>query len=223
MVILKIKALKDYIRRNPHVYLVLYVPVYLIMFAIVELLVPSGSDYWVSYMPLDDQIPFVPAFVIPYCLWYPYLVVTGLYLLVKDRDNFIRYMLFIILGFTLSLLFCLIFPNGQNLRPAEFEHPNVFTWMLGIVYSADTNTNVFPSMHVIGCMAASVAAWRSASMKRLRIPSLILAILISASTVFVKQHSFLDIIGGAVFGCVLFAIIYILPRHIRRLSQIWAA
>lgn len=217
---MKVKALRDYIRRNPHVWLVLYVPVFLILYFTVETLVPSDGDYWVSYMPLDDHIPFAEAFVVPYCLWYPYLIATGLLLMIKDRDNFLKYMYFIMAGFTASLLFCLIVPNGQNLRPDSFERDNIFTVLLSLIYAADTNTNVFPSMHIIGCIAGTVAAFHSRCMVKLRWPSLILALLISASTVLIKQHSFLDIIGGVAFGAVLYILIYIVPKRRRKRRRI---
>lgn len=205
------KAVKEYVRRNPHVWYALYLPVYLVLFFLVEKLVPSDSDYWVSYMKLDDYIPFVDVFVIPYCLWYPFLVCTGVYLLVNDGENFKKYMRFIGYGFTISLLFCLIVPNGQNLRPASFDHHNFFTWLIGRIYAADTNTNVFPSMHVVGVIAASSACFKNSGLRRFRWPAVVLSVFICMATVFIKQHSCLDIIGGVALGIPLYVCIYVLP------------
>ena len=211
-----IKSLRRFLRLNPHAYLALYVPIFMLMFFTVEALVPSDADYWVSYTLLDDYIPFVPAFVLPYCMWYPYLIGTGIFLMLRDRENFLRYMYFIMAGFTSALLFCLLVPNGQDLRPTVFVQDNVFTQLISLIYAADTNTNVFPSMHVIGCAAAVFAAFKSVEMSRLRVPSLILSLFICASTVLIKQHSVLDVIGAAVFVTPLYALIYVLPRLKRR-------
>ena len=107
-----------------------------------------------------------------------------------------RYVWFMIAGFGFSMVFCVLFPNGQDLRPAAFAHENFFTWLLGRVYAADTNTNVLPSMHVIGCVAACCGVFRSKKLRCWRLPILLAAILICLSTVFVKQHSILDIFAG---------------------------
>lgn len=37
------------------------------------------------------------------------------------------------------------------------EQHNFFTWMVQYTYSLDTNTNVFPSVHVLGVLAALFA------------------------------------------------------------------
>ena len=102
----KLGEVKEYIKHNKYVLILLYIPIFVLSFMLVERLVPSGSDYWATDLPIDSKIPFVEAFVIPYCLWYPYLIVMGLYLLAHDVPEFKRYAAFIISGFTLCLLFC---------------------------------------------------------------------------------------------------------------------
>lgn len=96
--------MKKYIQEHKYVLLVLYVPVYLIWFALVERMVPSTEGCWVSYLPLDDKIPFLPGFILAYVLWYPFLIFPVIVMLLKDdRRAFIRYGAFIIAGFSISL------------------------------------------------------------------------------------------------------------------------
>ena len=214
-----LKTVKNYVRRNPHIWLVLYFPVYLLAFFTVEHFIDGSSDYWVSYMPVDDRIPFCEVFVIPYCLWYPYLAATALKLLIAgDAKNFKRYMYFIAAGFSLGLVIFCLFPNGQDLRPAEFERDNVFTWLVGCLYAADTNTNVLPSLHVVGTLAGVFAAFHAPSMRRWRWPWLILSVLICLSTVFIKQHSVLDILAGIAMSIPLYLLIYTLPERKEAIS-----
>ena len=169
--------LKDFLHKRPSAWYMLYIPVYLLLFFIVEQLVPSTCDYWVSYLPLDH--------------------------------SFRLYGWFIIIAFTGTLLFCLIFPNGQNLRPAEFTDPNIFTWLVGRLYHADTNTNVIPSMHVLGCMAAVFGLFRCRCTPRwAKIGVIILTVLINASTVFIKQHSILDVIIALIVSVVLYFVVF---------------
>lgn len=187
----------------------IFVPVYLIIFFLVERLVPT-TGYWVSYIPLDDAIPFCEYFVLSYCSWYLMLIATGLVLLFKDDRNFRLYMYHLMIGFGLCLLICVLFPNGQDLRPAEFPRENFFTFLIGLIYEADTNTNVLPSMHVVGAMACCYAVFHSKALSSpwLRVGTIVLTILINLSTVFIKQHSFLDVIVGLVVSLLLYGVIY---------------
>lgn len=188
--------LYSFLKSHPEWRYTLFLPAFLLAFFLMERLVPAGCDYWVSYCPLDDRIPFLEGFVVPYCLWYPLLFCVGVFLLVFDVPGLKKYVLFMSVGFGFSIVFCILFPNGQDLRPAVFPRDNIFTRLLECIYAADTNTNVLPSMHVIGSVAAALAAWHSKPMKRWRFLPAIAALLASISTVFVKQHSVLDIFAG---------------------------
>ncbi len=103
--------------------MVIVSPFYFVAFFLAEKYVTSG--YWVSYSPLDDKIPFVEEFVIFYLLWFPAVWCVGLYLLFREPDAFRRYIWFIMIGYTASLVIFFVFPNGQDLRPASFERSNV--------------------------------------------------------------------------------------------------
>lgn len=202
------KELRAYLRQNPHFWYLLFVPAFLICFFALEAYIDPAEPYWQVYTPLDGLIPFCEAFVVPYYLWYPLLFGTGLLLLLKDVPNFKKYMLFLILGFGAALFFCLLVPNGQDLRPDSFPRDNLLTRLVGLMYQMDTNTNVFPSMHVIGSVAAAAAVWKSSALRRLRLPWAVLAVAISLSTVFIKQHSVLDVFGALLFCMPIFWLLY---------------
>lgn len=190
----------------------IYVPIYIGVFFIVEKLVPESTDYWVSYMFLDDYIPFREEFIIFYYMWYPALVGMGIFLLINDEAEYKRYMLSIIITFTFTLIFCLLVPNGQDLRPEVFPRDNIFTHMIAAIYKADTNTNVMPSVHAIGAFLGLISTHRTKEIKnKLSIFVLdLLWILIAISTCFVKQHSILDIFGSMALCLIVYIVrIYI--------------
>lgn len=188
--------IRNYICKNPRSLLFLYLPMYLFWFALLERHIVD--DYYVSYMPIDDRIPFVPGFALAYVLWYPYLLLPAVYLYFKDAKAFVRFGVYFMISFSVSLFVCSVFPNGQDLRPAD-PGSGFFGWLVAQIYQVDTNTNVLPSMHVVGCAGIFLAAFDSPYLKRARWPLLILGLLIIASTVLIKQHSLLDgIWGGAV-------------------------
>ena len=146
--------MKRFLGTHRHIWWALYFVVYLIGFFLVEAVVPT-EGYHVMYHPLDDLIPFCEYFIVFYYIWYLFLAGTALFLIFYDGPAFRRYMWFLILGFSFTLIFNVVYPNGQDLRPdlSALGRENLFTTLIGMIYSADTNTNVCPSMHVIGCAA----------------------------------------------------------------------
>ena len=187
-------------------------PIYLIAYFAVEAIVPT-SDYWVSYIPLDDHIPFVEQYVIFYVMWYGLLAVTALYLLFFNGEGLKRYCAFIGIGFFTVLIFSLFFPNGQDLRPdlEALGRENLFTHILEGIYAADTNTNVIPSMHVIGCCGIIFAAWEARELYPLKWPAPLMTFLcinVILSTTFVKQHSILDTFTAIPFSIIVYLLVY---------------
>ena len=206
------------------VWYLLYLPIYLLLFVLVEQLVTD--NYWVSWCTLDDQIPFVRQFVLIYVMWYPLMLGTTLYLLFKDRRAFVRYARSVVLGLTACMLIFLLLPSGQELRPAEVPGNDLTAWMVRAIYAADTNTNVFPSMHVVGTLAAVIGIFdsRSASLGA-KWGVAALGVLINASTVLIKQHSVLDIFAGIALYALVYLAVYRLPELYRgsRLAKTCAA
>lgn len=195
------------LKKYEHCLLALYLPVYLLAFWVLEQNITA--NYWASYVPVDDAIPFVAEFVIPYCMWYPYAIFPGLYLMICDVPVFKKFMYHIMIGMTLGLVICAVFPNGQDLRPITFKETNFYTQMVGEIYRVDTNTNVLPSMHVIGALAVFFGVYHSARVRKsVKASMAVIALLICASTVFIKQHSILDVIASLFVSLPTYALVY---------------
>ena len=203
--------IRTFLETYPHVWYLLIWIVYLMLFWLAEHLIVD--KYWVSHLPIDDQIPFCRFFIIPYCTWHPLLFLMTVYLFFTDAPAFKRFVVYIGLGFGGSILFCMLFPNGQDLRPTEFAQNDFFIWLVRMVYDADTNTNVCPSIHVIGSFAVYFAARdiRRFRAKGWRLGFLTMAVLISLSTVFLKQHSVLDVLAGLAVCAAAYPLIYRVP------------
>ena len=206
--------IKEYIKANKKVLpYFLFLPGYLLAFFLLETFISGDGNYWSSHIFLDDYIPFLEGFVIFYCLWYPFLIVPGLYLFFKDISEFKKYIWYLICAFAICFAVYILVPNGQDLRPEVFERNNIFTDIVGLIYSADTNTNVFPSMHVAGALGAAAAFFRTDGLKKYRAVSVITAVLICASTVFIKQHSLLDVFGGIAVWLISYIAVYRIFRR----------
>lgn len=180
-----------------HLRLLLFWPVFGLLFMFVERFYQADC-YYPMYCRLDDLIPFCEWFLIPYLFWFVYLVGMHLYTLLYDVDTFKRMMKYIILTYSAAIIIYLIFPTCQELRPIEFERDNILTRFIVGFYQFDTNTNVCPSIHVIGSLAVMEAALWSNTIKSKgwKTAFVIVAILICLSTVFMKQHSIIDLFAA---------------------------
>ena len=203
-------------QRYHHWLYALVLPVYLTLFFITEHIVGPDSAYTVIEHPLDALIPFCEWFYIPYVLWYPFMGSVGLYLAFKDGAGFKRYMTYIGITFIAAIGLFILFPNGQELRPDldALGRDNLFIRAIRVLYIADTNTNVCPSLHVVGSMAAVFGIFHHPRLRKtvwMPIGGIILAVLICLSTVFLKQHSVIDVFVGIPYGLLLYGAVYWLP------------
>ena len=194
------ETVKKFIKEHPHMWWGLYLPVYLTMFFIIEHLITD--NYWATQTAIDDYIPFCEWFIFPYDAWG---LPAGGHRPVPDRQGrrgLPAVYVTIMITFTTATVFCALVPNGQDLRPAVMEHHNIAAWLLQNTYALDTNTNVFPSVHVLGVIAAVSAVWHTPSLRKWgwRAGSPGLGIVIIAATLFVKQHAFIDVLAGPVCG-----------------------
>ena len=159
---------------------------------------------------MDDKIPFCEYFLIPYLFWFVFLIGIHIYTLLFDVESFKKLMRFIIITYSAAMLIYIVFPNCQELRPVIFERDNIFTHFIKGFYQFDTNTNVCPSIHVIGSVAVMLCAWHSKHFSKTgwRIVFGVIALLISASTVFLKQHSVLDVVAAIPICFIAYWIVY---------------
>ena len=141
-----------------HVRLLLYWPIFGLLFLFLERLQPQ-RNYYPVYCGLDDIIPFCEWALIPYLFWFVFLIGTLVYTFFVDVPAFRRMMYFVIVTYTITVLIYLFFPTCQNLRPEAFVRNNLLTRFIELFYSFDTNTNVCPSLHVIGSVAAMFGLW----------------------------------------------------------------
>lgn len=204
-----ILKLKSFIHKYSHAWILLYGFIYIPWFAWLEKTVTS--DYYVIHSVFDDYIPFCEYFIVPYLLWFIYIAVTLGYFFFFDKKGFYKATALMFSGMTIFLLICTVFPNGLNLRPVVFQRDNIFVDLVKTLYMTDTSTNVLPSLHVynsICCYLAIADSKQLQQYKVIRYGSLILTTLIVLSTMFLKQHSVVDVIAGCVMAYFIYEVVY---------------
>ena len=182
--------------RFAHVKLWLTWAVYFCLFFLTENLIPAEKCH-PEHCFLDDIIPFNEYFLVFYCGWYVLVFGSLVYYFFYDVQRFRELDLFI---FTtqMAAMACYIFwPSRQDLRPEVFPRENVFTWIMGLIYTFDTNTGVCPSLHVAYSLAIVSVMVKDDQLSRpFKVLVTCFCLMVCLSTAFVKQHSVVDIIAA---------------------------
>ena len=158
---------------------------------------------------IDSYIPFCEYFIIFYLLWFIYIFFAVFYFTFFEIEKFIVVAKYLLIGMTVCLIIDLIIPNGISLRPA-LTNDNIFQELVSFVYSLDTSTNVFPSIHVYNSIVIGYALNRSHLFQEkefLKVINNCIVLLICASTVLLKQHAFIDIVAAVVLAIIIICLI----------------
>ncbi|MDE6938523.1 MAG: phosphoesterase, partial [Lachnospiraceae bacterium] len=119
-----IERIKKLIKRYRHAWVLLYGLIYIPWFIYLER--RTNVHHFLIHSPVDDYIPFVEYFIVPYLLWFAFVAVAAGYFFFTDTKGFYRLSAFLIAGMTFFLFLCTVFPNGLNLRPTSFVRDNIF-------------------------------------------------------------------------------------------------
>ena len=186
--------------RFSHLLLLLGWVGYFTLYLLTENLIPAENCTPV-HMWLDDRIPFWEGFLIPYVFWYGLIVFSLGYFLLFDVPSFKRLQIFIIVTQVVAMAVYILFPTRQDLRPAEFARDNFLTRCVGFLYRMDTSTGVCPSLHVaysLGIASVWLKKKDTAAVWRAFVVAAV--VLICLSTMFIKQHSAVDVLAALPLG-----------------------
>lgn len=201
--------MSEWVWRHRYGLSLLYIPAFLAWFMSTE---HREREHETSVkIALDDVIPFREEWIVAYGAWFPYLLgfAGWLYAHDKDRSEYKRAYYLLVAGMTIIMVIYEVWPNRQDLQPAEYPRENVFTDIVRRLQRFDNQSNVCPSLHVYTTLCVNDALQHSRLLKHPKIvrpASWALTGLISASTCFLKQHSAADGIAAAgLFGVLKFA------------------
>ena len=179
-----------------HVKLWLTWLLYFALYFLTENLIPAEKCH-VMHCFLDDLIPFNEYFLIFYTGWYLLVAGSLLYYFFYDVGRFRELDLYIFITQMAAMACYIFFPSRQDLRPEVFPRENFFTWVMGLIYTFDTNTGVCPSLHVAYSLAIVSVMLKDTYLKKTtKVLVTVFSILVCLSTAFVKQHSTLDILAA---------------------------
>lgn len=164
--------------------------------------VPTSSVHNLK-TTIDDQIPRLAIFAIPYILYFPLLWGTIFYSWYKNR-SFKHLALAIIVVNLVAFVTYIFFQTNVPRQPVIED--GLLSDLLRFIYSKDQPYNCFPSLH--SALSTVVATYFVCRKSKWAWVFICAAILVIISTLFVKQHYIVDAISGLVLGAVTTKIIF---------------
>lgn len=156
---------------------------------------------------IDRAIPFLKVFVVPNIVWYFFIFLVLAYLCFKDRKAYYR----TLITYNIGIIICyLIYYFYQTVvfRP-ELIGDDIFTKLIGFIYSMDQPFNCFPSIHSFGSFLMMKAINKSIARNAANVIIINgISISIILSTLFIKQHVILDAIASMVLGDIIYRMVY---------------
>lgn len=163
-----------------------------------RLLTADRVHFDLSIPVIDQNIPFWRWMIVFYVLSYVFWA-FGFIVIARENRKFCYDMF---AGELIGKFFCLVFflalPTMMPDWPSgTFAIENVFDWLTQFIYDLDEPNNLFPSIHCSESWVCLRGILKSKKVcKPLQIASVVMTVGIFASTVLVKQHVFIDILGG---------------------------
>lgn len=206
---MNMEKIKNWFKKYPLMISVLYFIFYLSVFHWLEVnVVPK----YIIHCKLDEMIPFREEFIIPYVFWYVYVVGAFLWFNKRGWEDYSRLCLMVFGGLTICLAIYYVFPTGLNLRLAADVHETGALYnLVGFLRAIDTPTNVCPSIHVMNTVMIFQAVCSLENLKHRKLTiavHFVITVLICASTVFLDQHSIIDVVCGVMMSFVLHGLVY---------------
>lgn len=166
-----------------------------------------GENSMLDYTWLDAKIPFVEWFILPYMSWMLVLYASFIYMAIHAREIYWRTLIIYNIAVMAGNVCFRLFPTYVP-RPDIPNHGRIDA-LVNYLYQADAPYNCFPSIHCLTSYLLFITLQRQLNAKApLRMIMSVILWLIIASTVLVKQHSLLDVVGGIAFAELVYRLVH---------------
>ena len=161
----------------------------------------SPERYIYLDMEIDKMIPLIPAFIIVYYLSFAQWANYFLQACFGDRHIRDRFFSADILAKVISFFVYMTWPVAMTAVSIP-QDGSIWTKWLALTYAVDNRMGALPSFHCFYSWMAFRYSLEAEPKERrwLTWVNLIFSLTVFASTVFVKQHYFIDILAGVAFA-----------------------
>lgn len=156
---------------------------------------------------LDTMIPFLPIFIVPYIVWYAFILGYLIYFWYKDISVYLKTLSVIVIG---ELVCFVIYFYFQTTVPRpKLVGDGILVDLVGMIYSHDQPFNAFPSIHVLTTFAIILGNINIRNKHVFHSVFVsVMGSMIIISTLFVKQHYILDMFASMFLTSFIYGIVF---------------
>ncbi len=201
--------------------IIFFIGIQLILYEWTGVLYPEGEGFRLDFVfgPLDNLIPFVPEMAVFYVyMFFPMVVLTMFYFAFFDYDKGYALGWSLVIVGAISIIIYIFFPVStywwrQDLLANRIQGNFWANTMYGY-YETDTSFNCLPSLHAAVSTIIAFTWYQyyklKPNLKRkvIALCSIIIAIGVILSTLFVKQHYVIDEIVGFLLAYAIGKLIF---------------
>lgn len=158
-------------------------------------LITADFVHYTIETTLDRLIPFFAPAIVFYVLAYVQWGLSYIAVVRESRECCCRIFFSDVVAKLLCFVIFLFYPT-EFARP-EATGDGFFVWLTSFIYAADEPNNLFPSIHCLESWLCFRAVLRCRRVPRwASVCNGVMAVLVFASTLLVKQHLILDVPAG---------------------------
>lgn len=152
---------------------------------------------------IDSWIPLqADGWAWVYISYYFYLI--AVYLFVRELQNVNQFFYSMSVSALIAAVIFFLYPTSIDRTLYPLLQVNTSSeWILWFIRQIDHSLNCAPSMHVTMTVIAALTAFKES--RRIGAVAILWAVLIAYSTMATKQHYFVDVASGVLFGIGMFA------------------
>lgn len=158
-------------------------------------------------IPFDDKIPFIKEFIIPYDTFLPAMILVGFCLFTYDKKEYKKYVITLFCAQAFSYVIFTFFQTYIPRYDMGMLGDDISSKLIKMTYTLDNPYAGAPSLHVCNMLISAFYFYKTKFSKTIRFSIILYLLFVGATTVFVKQHVFLDIPIGIVYAVIWYKLI----------------
>ena len=205
-----------YIWKKYHLfYLLLPISIFILKYFMYLLSNYINDDWHTINMKIDKYIPLCKYFIVFYVTYYFFPELQLWRISFNNKRKYYRMLIALCISFIIcTICFCIY--QVKMIRP-EIVGNDIFDNALRLMYKIDKEAlNCFPSMHAVMGTLMIIGGTKSSKLSTwLSITSYICGIGCILSTLFIKQHYFIDVVVGISLILIVYAIVTLIDKKIK--------
>ena len=152
---------------------------------------------------IDNKIPFISCFIYLYYSWYIMIILIPFLYYKKDNITFKKYMISYQISIIVAFLFYFLYPT-MIIRPV-ITSQGLSNQLTDLLYHMDQPAlNCLPSMYCVLCFFHIYYIMKCKNIsKYIRVSTIVWALLVTLSTLLVKQHVLVDVVFALIVAMII--------------------